>query len=179
MGLQQRGWFFMVNKRSARNARRMCLSGLRGFTMVELVTVIIIAGILVAMVAPRFFERNAFESRGFSDQVVSTLRYAQKAAIAQNRFVCATFSTNSITLTYGTTNACADGGLTVPAAPVSPLPCAQNTNLVCSNNASFTGTPTAFSFDALGRPNFVTQRSIAVTDYATPILIEAETGYVH
>lgn len=143
----------------------------KGFTTIELITIMVIAGILAATVIPRFFDRNTFDSRGFYDQVISTLRYAQKAAIAQHRFVCVSFpANNSITLKYGTTNACVDGTLTSPSGTPYPL---------TNNQASLTAIPPAFSFDALGKPSFAAQTSIAVNDYATPILIEAETGYVH
>lgn len=56
----------------------------RGFTLIELVAVIIIVGILAAFVAPRFLGRGAFEARGVRDSLVSALRYAQKTAIAGN-----------------------------------------------------------------------------------------------
>ena len=151
----------------------------RGFTLVEMVTTIIILGILAAMAAPRFFDRDTFESRGFYDQVISTLRYAQKAAIAQRRFVCAAFSANSVTLTYD------------PVAPSSShlamTACPGGSNLtgptgvvpysVSSSTASFTALPAAFYFDALGKPS--ASGVIAVSGYATPITVEAETGYVH
>lgn len=139
----------------------------------------VILGILAAVAAPRFFEKGTFDSRGFYDQVISTLRYAQKAAIAQRRFVCVAFAANSVTLTYDPTPpsathaaaACPGSNLTGPtgASPYS----------VSSSNVAFAATPAAFSFNALGKPSFAAQTSIAVSGYATPILIEAETGYVH
>jgi MSHA pilin protein MshC len=181
----------MVNKRQTSCIRHVqhvlpefrslaIMRGQRGFTMVELVTVMVIAGVLAAMLAPRFFGRSVFESRGFYDQVVSTLRYAQKAAIAQRRFVCVSFPDNSsITLKYGTDNTCAGGTLASPSETPYPL---------TNSNASFTVTPVEFNFDGLGRPynkadtppisTFVKQ-SITVSGYATLITVEAETGYVH
>ena len=62
----------------------------RGVTLVELVSVIVILGILSAVAAPRFISSDAFRSRGFYDQATATVRYAQKIAIAQRRpvFVC-------------------------------------------------------------------------------------------
>ncbi|MDD5180679.1 MAG: prepilin-type N-terminal cleavage/methylation domain-containing protein [Gallionellaceae bacterium] len=160
-----------------KNPERQTRSLQRGFTLTELITVMVILGILAAVAAPRFFDRNVFDSRGFYDQVISTLRYAQKAAIAQRRFVCVAFTSNSVTLTYDATApstihtaaTCPGANLTGPTgtAPYS----------VSSSNASFTATPAAFSFDALGRPSAA--QSITVSGYATPILIEAETGYVH
>lgn len=143
----------------------------RGFTMVELVTVMVIAGVLALMVAPRFSDRNAFESRGFYDQVLSTLRYAQKAAIAQNRFVCAAFSATRISLTYGTTSACADGSLTSQNGAAPYAVTAPNSDITLS------GYTPPFFFDALGRPSAA--QSIAVSGHAARITVEAETGYVH
>jgi MSHA pilin protein MshC len=56
-----------------------------GFTIVELVTVILLVGILGAIGVSRFFDSTAFENRAYADQVRTLLRYAQKMAIAQNR----------------------------------------------------------------------------------------------
>ena len=169
------------------NAQHLCGHHLHtrqhGFTLIELVTIIVILGILAVAAAPRFFDRNVFDSRGFNDQVTATLRHAQKTAIAQRRFVCVSFTANSLTLTYDTTapstvhtamTACPGGSnLTSPTGAVPYT--------VTSANASFFGgAPAAFYFNALGRPSFAAQRNITVNGYATtPILIEAETGYVH
>ncbi len=143
------------------------LSKNRGFTMVELITVIIIVGILAVAAAPRFFDQNTFESRGFYDQVISTLRYAQKAAIAQHRFVCVAITgNNTITLTQGTANTCG-GALGSPDGHAAYIVNAPNG--VTVSNAGF-------FFDALGRPSAA--QSITVNGYATAITVEAETGYV-
>ena len=139
----------------------------RGFTVVELVTIIVIAGILAAVAAPRFFSRDTFASRGFYDQVISTLRYAQKAAIAEHRYVCVAIAANSVTLTQGTTAACG-GALASPAGAASYSVTAPSGITVGVAN---------FNFNALGQPSAA--QSIAVSGYGTPITVEPETGYVH
>jgi MSHA pilin protein MshC len=141
----------------------------RGFTLVELIMTMVIVGIISAVAVPRFFGADVFKSRGFSDQVQASLRYAQKTAIAQHRYVCAAFTTNSITLTIGATNTCGtnlaspSGGATYSIAAPSGI--------------AFTAIPTGFYFDALGKPSL--GQPIAIVGATNNIAVEAETGYVH
>jgi len=141
----------------------------RGFTLIELIMTMLIIGILAVFVAPRFFDANIFKSRGFADQMQASLRYAQKEAIAQHRFVCVAFTGASITLSIGTTAACGTllqsptGGTYVITAPAG---------------IAFAAVPTDFSFNALGQPTNAPQ-TINITGVTNGITIEAETGYVH
>ena len=147
----------------------------RGFTLVELIMTMVIVGILAAVVAPRFFDANVFKSRGFADQVQATLRYAQKAAIAQHRNVCVAMTANDITLTIA--NA-------IPSLATSPcntplvLP-GQATNSISTPSTSITLSPAtaSFVFDALGKPSFA--NTITISGATNNIVVEAETGYVH
>ncbi|MDP2693811.1 MAG: type II secretion system protein [Gallionella sp.] len=140
-----------------------------GFTLVELVMVMIIVGILAVFAAPRFFDADAFKSRGFSDQVHASLRYAQKIAIAQRRFVCVTIAGNSLSLATGTVATCG-----TPLASSS-----SGGNYVIDAPASVTVTDASFYFKALGSPSAGVTVSVTGGDMTRNIIVEAETGYVH
>ena len=132
------------------------------FTLIELVTTILIIGILAVVTIPSLFNSRAFDERGFYDQVISTLRYAQKIAIAQRTTACVVFGSNSVTIS-GVGPTC--------ATPLSPAVS------ISSSNASFSPTPATFNFNALGTPS--ASRVISVLNIASSITVEAETGYVH
>ena len=142
----------------------------------------VIIGIISAVAAPRFFDNNVFQSRGFADQVQASLRYAQKAAIAKHRNVCVTFTLpapSTITLMIdsntppdGACNAAPAGNLQSPTGDASYV-------ITAPAGIAFAALPTDFSFDALGRPSFAIQQSISIVGATNPVLIEAETGYVH
>ncbi len=131
----------------------------------ELVMVIIILSILSITVAPKFFDNSVFQSRGFADQVLATLRYAQKSAIAQHQNVCVNLTTTTVTLKID--SACSSN---------LNLPDRQTNVLIAPTGVTLATTATPLIFDALGRG---TATNITISGVATAITVEAETGYVH
>lgn len=145
----------------------------QGFTLLELIIVLIIAAILGAVIAPKFSDTKDFEARGFYDETFSLLRYAQKSAIAQRRTVCIAFTSNSATLTIASaaySSAC-DTGL---AGPDGTIPYTAT----AKGGVNYASVPAGFNFNPLGRPSMTTQ-TWQVAGMTQTITVEAETGYVH
>lgn len=144
----------------------------RGYTLVELITVLMIAGIVSAVAVPRLIGTRAVDCYALQQETRAALRYAQKAAIANRRTVCVSFTIDSVTLriasNFGSTNCTLDlagpGG--EPAYRVQGR-----------GGASFAVVPASFRFDASGAPNGA--QSIAMAAGSGTILVEAGSGYVH
>jgi MSHA pilin protein MshC len=137
----------------------------KGFTLVELVTILIVTGVLAAFAIPRMMDRTGFASRGFYDQAQGAVRYAQKVAVAQRR---------QITLTISV------GGISTSA--IDPATGAA-LSLAAPSGVSL-APATSFTFDALGTPSFGSQLAISVNstgvgDINRTFYVEATTGYVH
>lgn len=102
----------------------------RGFTLVELITILILVGILAVVALPRLDSAQDFGALAFRDRVATSLRYAQKSAVAKRRMVCATVAAGTLTLTTATSfgGAC-DTAMTGPdgadPAAVSPSAAVQ------------------------------------------------------
>ena len=145
----------------------------RGFTLAELVVVMVLVGVLAVAAIPRLFQKSEFAARGAHDAVASGLRDAQKSAIAMRRNVCVAVGTTSLSMTYasaaGSAQPCAAANTI--ANPATGLPFADT-----AYQDATVATPATVVFDALGRPS--SALSITVNLYATPITVEAETGLV-
>ena len=137
-----------------------------GFTLTELVMVMVIAGILAAFAASRI-STTSFDTEGFANRAGAMVRYAQKIAISQRRTVFVVLTGSNIKLCY-TNSGC--------GTPVHEPP---GTNAFSYNAPSgVTLSGSTFSFNPLGKPS--AGGTITVTgDIARTITVEAETGYVH
>lgn len=142
----------------------------RGFTMVELILVIVVAGILASVAVPRMLGRTGFDTRGFADQLAATVRFAQKLAVAQHTDVHVRLTASDVTLCYDA--ACA----TLAPGPGGEKPYTVN----APSGVAITPT-TTLHFDAGGRPvNLAARLDIQVNGSGTHhVFVEQETGYVH
>jgi MSHA pilin protein MshC len=135
--------------------------------------VIALAGILSFVAATRLSDRAAADARGFAEQVASTVRFAQKAAVAQRRSVYVNIDVGARRV-----YACLDA-----ATPcVQPLAAPQGGNLDVTgpSTITFSGSTAQFAFDAFGRPSFGTALTLTATSGAQQfaVTVEPETGYV-
>lgn len=158
----------------------------RGFTLVELVVVIILVGVLAVVAIPRFRGVSSFNAMGFTDRVKESLRYAQKQAIAKRRNVCVAVNAAGTSVAFTYANA---AGSAVACGPALIGPAGQNPFVVTAERAGavISPAPLSFGFDALGRPiNTATGVPLAAVqvitvtgDTARAFSVEPETGYVH
>jgi len=161
---------FILQQRAVMSPRS--LARRRGFTLPELVMVIVVIGILAVVTAPRFISWKGFASRGFYDEAQAVVRYAQKTAIAWRR---------SIVVCVSATEIRAISNIDC-AAPVTLMHPTTGGELKSPAPAGVTLSPVgSFSFDALGRPSApvtITLTSTITDDPARQIVVASETGYV-
>ncbi len=149
---------------------------MRGFTLIELILVIVLMGVLAIYAVPTF-NASDFNARGFHDQTLALLRYAQKSAVAQRRTVCVAFTSTTTSLRVVTASGSSD--CTTPAASQALVGAGASSTVTARSGVQFNGgsAPSSFSFDALGQPTAA--QTIQVANITPTITVEAVTGFVH
>lgn len=160
----------------------------RGFTMVELVVMIVIIGILAVVAIPSMLDTKTFDERAFHDAVKAAVQHARKTAVASRHYVCVnvtpgTGPAGKVTLTRDNTAPESVGTVSCTSAVSLPAPAVCAANEVCAPAGVALGSATTlFVFDPLGRPvdtgkNPLGLVTLTVTNQ-TPITIQPNTGLV-
>ena len=150
--------------------------GERGFTMVELVAVMVLVSVLSVVAIPRLFDTEIFSHRGFEDTLIGDIRFAQKLARYSG---CTTrVETTAANYTVSQLANCTSGArtsLSRTGSSVDPINEATPDGLTLSAANIY--------FDSQGR--LVNSGGALLTNYqdisvgAKTLRVEAQTGYVH
>jgi len=151
---------------------------IKGFTLPEVVTVMVIIGIMAAFALPRFFQTSSFEARGFTAEARSALAFAQKLAIGSGCDIRVRFT---------------PGGYSIEQWPVcnpndhstatTPVPAPGGGTLVGQNPDGVTVGAANFYFDRIGRPRqadatgLLVSAPIQVQIGDRTLQVQPDTGY--
>jgi MSHA pilin protein MshC len=147
----------------------------RGYTVIELVLVIVILAILGAVAGPRFFDNAAFDERGYYDELTSALRYAQKVAVASGCPVQVVIGVSGYALSQQSSLA----GHCDPGDTSYPVPVRLPTGEVMSGTAPSgvtTAPATTLVYGALGQTSLAGNQAFTIG--ARVLSIQAESGLV-
>ena len=148
-----------------------------GYTVVELVVVMLLIGILAATGMPRFFEASRFEEMGFADGSAAAARFARTLALTSGCDTAFTVGPGGYGL-FQRANTCTAGSFTRAVnrpggqAWAQPAP----VGVAVSGLSIF--------FDAQGRPldltsGVVLSATSSFTVGGRTVSVEPESGYVY
>jgi prepilin-type N-terminal cleavage/methylation domain-containing protein len=148
-----------------------------GFTLMELVAVLVLVGVLAVTVAPRMDGALSLRTTAWRDQVLAALRQAGALAQGHRRLVCVNVASGAVTLTLSSAN---------PATSCTAAVPGPDGNAAWARDANAPATAVSPAGTLYFQPNgrvtadgagtSVVDRSISITG-ETAISLTAETGH--
>ncbi len=135
-----------------------------GFTLIELIVVILLAGILSAVVIPKL-SIDSFRQTGGFQQGIAMIRLGQKLAISSGCQVDVVLNSTDCNLTF---NGCTGASI--------PNPGGSGSNF-CNNSDPGVSPAVSFSFDNIGAPI----GGLQTINFGSGevVTVEANTGFAH
>lgn len=166
-----------------------------GFTLTELIIVLVIVGIVIVVAMPRFAVKQDFDARGYMEETLSAVRYAQKFAVASGCDVQVTVNGSGYSLKQrasltGPGCSSAAGFATPVVDPSLQDKTGGGAHAFADDTPSgltVTGAMT-FYYDKIGRPRDVATGAavtapqtvtVAGAHTSWTLTVEPDTGYVH
>jgi MSHA pilin protein MshC len=143
---------------------------MRGFTLIELIMVMVITGILAAVVGPRFFDRQVFDERLFFEESIGAVRYGQKLALASGCLTQVSLGSSGYQLRQAAN--CSSGAYSLVVSGADGQAYADTP---VPNAVTVTTTNFPVTFDSLGRP-ISGAASASIGSFS--LRITADTGLV-
>ena len=156
----------------------------QGFTLIELIAIIIVLAIIAAVAIPRLGDVTSMKSGATAEKLKSDIRYAQELAMTQNRRYRVYFNTAPAPASgYAVVNDANGNGNWGEAGEFAPDPSGKGDLTVTLNSGDYAGVTASSSvnpieFNSLGRPTGGAA-TITVSPGSYTITIAAETGAVN
>ena len=150
------------------------MARMRGFSLIELIVVIVVMAVLVGVAVPRFFGQATFEAPAYAQELASAARYAQKLAVISGCPVnfSVTAAGYALTQAQATTPPCT--GVLDMTLPAKHPATGENFTSTVPTGVALGGTLGTVQFSAAGVPSAAANYSVADLS----VTIAAGSGYV-
>ena len=155
----------------------------RGFTMNELIMVLVIGGVLAAFAVPKLVSFMGVRDDAWRDALASSMRMAQKFAVGHRRLVCASVTNTTVSLRIASVNPASACNTDLPGPNGSATFASASNSATTTVVSAGSGPANTLFFQPDGRVTTDGAGANAVdwtiTATATaPIAIFGETGHV-
>jgi prepilin-type N-terminal cleavage/methylation domain-containing protein len=139
-----------------------------GFTLIELVMVMVLIGTLAVLVLPKLLDLTSWRLRAYADELVAEMGASQRLALQQRRPIVATIDTTGVVFSY------VSGGSVVKtlSCPTAASPCISEAGpRTLTFNAGNSGSASTSSGAAMNL-------TVASGSTSLAYVLETETGLI-